>query len=348
MPPPALTPSPDVAAYPALFRRVKEALLEGRRRIEAEKVRTYWETGRLIQTHILANNDRADYGAELFIRLAKDLEVGDKTLYRCVQFFLKYPNGPIFAASRKLGWGHIQELIAISDDKQRKEMETAIYRNGLTIDEVRARKNALRMPLPAAQEGPASIPGAAAARPLLPLRGELYTYKILEPGGIVTGVESGLVIDLGFSVTRTVEAKLVSNFNDGDIIASISRDGSYRFSKADRTARDLYTYNACIEKVVDGDTLKARIDLGFDVWIKQTLRLRGIDCPELKTRSGDAAKAYVQSLVKEADRIVVRSSKSDKYDRYLADIFIPSTLPERGEVYLNALLIEQGHAERWE
>lgn len=40
MPSPALTPSPDVAAYPALFRRVKEALLEGRRRIEAEKVRT--------------------------------------------------------------------------------------------------------------------------------------------------------------------------------------------------------------------------------------------------------------------------------------------------------------------
>ena len=68
--------SPDVTTYAGLFRRVKETLLDGQRAVEQQKVRTYWEAGRLIQTHILRNNGRAEYGAEVVSRLADDLGIG--------------------------------------------------------------------------------------------------------------------------------------------------------------------------------------------------------------------------------------------------------------------------------
>jgi hypothetical protein len=350
---PALTI--DVRTYPALFRRVKETLLEGKKRIETEKIHTRWETGYYIQQHILQNNGRADYGKQVIIKLAGDLDVSEAVLYRCLQFFEQYPDYKKVARARELTWSHYQELLGVPDDKQRLLLEKAITENGLTRDEVRARKKAQRTSGRAEPEKPAvndqpSIRTTAdgcqlTVDPLVPLKGTLYTYQIVKRK-IISGDFSELVVDLGFSNYRDVDARLISNFSDGDVVASVPKDDAYRFSKSDRTAKDLYTYAAFVEKVVDGDTLKVHIDLGFETWTRQSLRLRGIDCPELKTKDGDAAKAFVQSHLKACDRIVVRSIKPDKFDRYLADIFLPAVDGE-AEVYLNNLLLEKGFAERW-
>ena len=35
----------------------------------------------------------------------------------------------------------------------------------------------------------------------------------------------------------------------------------------------MYTYNATVVKIVDGDTIDAEIDLGFDIKIKKRIRL---------------------------------------------------------------------------
>ena len=63
-----------------------------------------------------------------------------------------------------------------------------------------------------------------------------------------------------------------------------------------------------------------------------------------KTKAGEGSKIFVQSCIKEAQRIVVRSSRSDKYDRYLADVFMPGEGEK--EVYLNNLLLENNQAVR--
>jgi len=100
-----------------------------------------------------------------------------------------------------------------------------------------------------------------------------------------------------------------------------------------------------------------RLDLGFDTWNRQTLRLRGLDCPELDTKAGQEAKVFVSAQLKSAPFLIVRSSRSDKYDRYLADIFVPATgnkststeqRESSDEIYLNNLLLETGHAVRME
>ena len=90
------------------------------------------------------------------------------------------------------------------------------------------------------------------------------------------------------------------------------------------------------------------LQLAFGQWHRETLRLRGLDCPELDTKEGVAAKTFVQAYIKEAQTLIVRSSRSDKYDRYLADVFISqgSELDAQTDLYLNNLLLQYNHAKR--
>ena len=46
----------------------------------------------------------------------------------------------------------------------------------------------------------------------------------------------------------------------------------------------MYTYNIEVLRVIDGDTIDANIDLGFDVKIKKRVRFMGINTPESRTR----------------------------------------------------------------
>ena len=61
-------------------------------------------------------------------------------------------------------------------------------------------------------------------------------------------------------------------------------------------------YSCKLDRVVDGDTCDAMIDLGFDVWVHSRIRFYGVDTWESRTRDlaekekGLAAKAYVQDF----------------------------------------------------
>lgn len=47
----------------------------------------------------------------------------------------------------------------------------------------------------------------------------------------------------------------------------------------------MFEYRAIIDRVIDGDTIVAKIDLGFDIWSIQTLRLSRIDAYETRLSS---------------------------------------------------------------
>jgi micrococcal nuclease len=106
----------------------------------------------------------------------------------------------------------------------------------------------------------------------------------------------------------------------------------------------MYTYNAKCLRVVDGDTIDAHIDLGFDTWKKIRIRFLGINTPESRTRDleekklGLAAKDFVvKSLEKNDNMFVLNSHGVGKYGRCLGEIIIK-------DVNLNKLLITEGHA----
>jgi len=46
----------------------------------------------------------------------------------------------------------------------------------------------------------------------------------------------------------------------------------------------MYTYKATVDRVVDGDTVDALIDLGFDTLKKVRSRMHGMDSWESRTR----------------------------------------------------------------
>lgn len=109
------------------------------------------------------------------------------------------------------------------------------------------------------------------------------------------------------------------------------------------THAPFYERHAEVLRVIDGDTLHLSVDLGCDVSVNMTVRLVGIDTPELPTVEGKAALDAVRTWLAEHDnRLVVRTvkDKREKFGRYLADL-----LPEGADApTLCAYLLETGHA----
>lgn len=102
---------------------------------------------------------------------------------------------------------------------------------------------------------------------------------------------------------------------------------------------------------MDGDTLWVRVFLRPDQWVKQKLRLRDLDCPEMDTPEGKAAKRFVDALIARTTSITICTTRPDKYDRYLADVFICLATSDGSgvkgeEVFLNNELLANGHAVR--
>lgn len=106
----------------------------------------------------------------------------------------------------------------------------------------------------------------------------------------------------------------------------------------------IYEYRASLVRVVDGDTVFLDVDLGFRVHATLDFRLLGLDTPEVvgatKT-AGLASKSELERLLALGTLRVV-STKSDKYGRWLATIFV--RLPDGSELNVNDALLTGGFA----
>ena len=122
----------------------------------------------------------------------------------------------------------------------------------------------------------------------------------------------------------------------------------------------MYTYKISPLKVVDGDTIDAEIDLGFDIKVKKRVRFMGINAPESRTRDleekkrGLAAKDRLKSILEfNNNKCILKVSGVGKYGRALATVLVESLSPLNGEdgvtlIDVNKQLIEEGHAvEYW-
>ena len=112
-----------------------------------------------------------------------------------------------------------------------------------------------------------------------------------------------------------------------------------------------YGYSCKLERVVDGDTCDALIDLGFNTWVKKRIRFKGVDTWECRTRDLDekkkglAAKAFTKDLLENSDDGIfsIISYGVGKYGRVLGELFVKGH-----EKSVNDLLLENGHAYEYE
>ena len=107
-----------------------------------------------------------------------------------------------------------------------------------------------------------------------------------------------------------------------------------------------------INRVVDGDTIDVTIDLGFDLYKKERVRVAGVDTPEKRTRDLEEKalgldatywmKAQLEGAIDGEDDLVIRTELvggMGKYGRLLGWLYIGDA-----EVSLNEQMIEQGYA----
>ena len=109
-----------------------------------------------------------------------------------------------------------------------------------------------------------------------------------------------------------------------------------------------------INRVVDGDTIDVTIDLGFDLYKKERVRIAGVDTPEKRTRDLEEKelgihatnwlKEKLDGAISGDDDLVIRTELvggMGKYGRLLGWLYIGDS-----ELSLNEQMIDEGYA--WE
>ena len=117
--------------------------------------------------------------------------------------------------------------------------------------------------------------------------------------------------------------------------------------------KDPYIYRIkSVLKVVDGDTIDASIDLGFDISLSKRIRLAGIDSPESRTTNlkekalGLESKEWLKKALEGAKDILIKTELPDsteKYGRIIGHLFINDQ-----ETSLNNQMIDEGYALEYE
>ena len=109
-----------------------------------------------------------------------------------------------------------------------------------------------------------------------------------------------------------------------------------------------------INRVVDGDTIDVTIDLGFDLFKKERVRVAGVDTPEKRTRDLEEKelgihatnwlKEKLDGAISGDDDLIIRTELvggMGKYGRLLGWLYIGDS-----ELSLNEQMIDEGYA--WE
>jgi micrococcal nuclease len=111
--------------------------------------------------------------------------------------------------------------------------------------------------------------------------------------------------------------------------------------------KDPYIYRVKqVLRVVDGDTIDADIDLGFDISLTKRVRLSGVDTPESRTTDlkektlGLEVKEWLKKNLDSKKNILIKTELPDsteKYGRILGRLYVD-------DVCLNDRMISEGYA----
>ena len=108
-----------------------------------------------------------------------------------------------------------------------------------------------------------------------------------------------------------------------------------------------------IDKVLDGDTIDVTIDLGFDLYKKERVRIAGVDTPEKRTRDLEEKalgidatnwlkKKLEDTIAGDGDELTIRTELvggMGKYGRLLGWLYI-----NEDTISLNEQMITEGYA----
>ncbi|HNX68422.1 MAG TPA: thermonuclease family protein [Candidatus Omnitrophota bacterium] len=301
-----------------------------------EVVRTVWNIGKILRGPLGLLDKPDTRNAALVARLSRDFERPDSFFYDAAKFHRVYPQKPPLA----LSWSHYAQLIRLQDPRKRLLLEQKALSQSINTKDFRALTRLGPRQVPAPLLGQKAV--------LAVTRGRLYYYRVTR-----ALAKNWALLNLGFGIEREVRCGRIACLHSGMIMRSVRKDETYTGKISPFDKDRLYTYAATLVRVIDGDTLVARVDLGFRTWITETFRLRGIDAPEVTSALGHKAKVNVRERLRLSVCLVIKTYKQEKYGRYLADVFYLRGCSDREKVlregaFLNQALLKEGLAVPYE
>lgn len=91
--------------------------------------------------------------------------------------------------------------------------------------------------------------------------------------------------------------------------------------------------------VYDGDTFQV---INAETKEEFKIRLSCIDAPELKQDGGKQSRNYLRKMLKNNRQVILKSSGRDKYDRNLAEVYLP--LKDGDQIAVNQEMVKAGYA----
>lgn len=101
-----------------------------------------------------------------------------------------------------------------------------------------------------------------------------------------------------------------------------------------------------ITRIIDGDTIDADIDLGFNLTISQRIRLKGLNASETRTlnleekKKGIEARLWLEKELSKEGQWIIETTKEDKYGRILGTLYLIGD-----SVTLNEKMLNEGIAK---
>lgn len=304
-----------------------------------QKVQTAWQIGRLIADH-LGQNTQKDYSKEFFTRLESDVKITKSVLYKMHSFYKTYPELP--GQDAKLNWSHYRILSGIKEERRRQYLEDLTRDNDWSSHELRdkvKKTKIFEISEKAKENRENHVP-----KLIRPKRGKLFCYALVENEKL-----GQTQIDLGFKIFRSFEGLKNSS---NKIIQTAKRDKNYTFRETSLEARQINVYKGYVTRIVDGDTIRVLLDLGFETYHEEILRLRGINAPEMKSEAGQSSARALKRILDDLPFVIIKTTAKDVYGRYVADVFLsdaknefPAQEVADEGIYLNQLLLDQDLAK---
>jgi hypothetical protein len=326
--------------YRQLLTDIRGEMERGIRRVEEfverQKVLSYWSIGRKINVYLTTHEMAHGTIGRFYHDLSHDLQIHDRTLQQCEQFFRYFLKSKL---DPQIRWSHYRCLLVESDPAKRQAWIARIKKEKMAPEDLR-----LALLPPVARDITLKLDLKN------PPRGRLYTYRILRAEDIDT-FDIPWFVDISFAGRREAPpSKAV--LDNKYLYTSKKLMHGYTLKASDAKVSDLFTFVAQKRRIIDGDTLLVEVDQGFGCWTEQRLRLIGIDAPEMSTRAGVRAKKWLENELRNCPMLVVKTYKSDNWDRYLVDIFyIPKETDmvrvAKEGIWLNGRMVEAGIAKVW-
>ena len=283
----------------------------------------YFQMGRQIG-HILESAEQTGrYGKKLVPTLCRDIKQkygrgpSTRSMRNMRKFASLYTED---TASPALSWSHYCVLLSIRDTDTRARLEQQAIRQNLDRD---ALQQLVSLTLQHNNDGIATFP-------LTPRKGTLQIAKLIRPDA-----STPPLLDVGFGVQYVPNA--TTRLNNLEHGSCLQRYVNGQLKPIECAPGERYCYRASLENVIDGDTVKMRIQLTGSIFICERLRLRGVDAMELNTPEGQKAKRALERLLHNKKNIIIHTYSTDRYGRYVADLVADNR-------YINKTLVEKGHA----